>query len=216
MSGLAPQVIKRGDKYVLHNMDLGPYTRTQKLAVAVQVWDQVRMLMEANGQYKARDPHTIGSTGIGITRDVDAVVAEMLGIKHTSLSVIRPRLMRRTDVVEKLLSGEIDNLHDAQRALGMRIRAKLAEGAESKANSPGYYGQGDKFDEVMEVMSRYLAARKKQGFKYPHVAPRAAQRRVSVIDGVIAGLVEAKADLESRSQVATLTAPAEGKRKERS
>lgn len=212
---LSPQVIQRGDKYVIHNMDLGQYTRTQKLGLAMLVWDQVRMLMEASGLYRARDMTRVGSVGIGTTADIDREVADMLGIRSSSLNVVRPRLIKRPDVTEKLLSGEITNLHDAQRAVGMKIRSKLTEGAESKVTGvKGYYGQGDKFDEAVEPLRRYLAAWKRREFKFPHVPPRAAQKRIAVLDEVVLDLMQARADLETRSHVATLRAPYEDNRKE--
>jgi hypothetical protein len=217
---LSPQVIQRGDAYVIHNMDFDQYTPIQRIGLAVLVWDQVRVLMEANGQYLARDftkNGMIGASGIGTTQDIDAAAARMVGVKPSSVSVVRPRLMKRPDVIEKMLSGEITGLHDVQRALGKRLRRRLDEGAESKAKlTSSFYGKGDKFDEALEPLLRYLVAHKKRGFKYSHVPPRAAQKRVAVLDEVMADLAKAREDLETRSHVATLRAPSEHPRRERS
>ena len=214
---LSPQVIKRGDEYVIHNMDLNQYTPLQKLAVGMLAWDQVRMLMEAAGLYRARDERNMRSVGIGRTRDIDRAVANMLGIRHSGVLQVRPRLHKRPDVIEKIMSGEITTLHDVQRAVGMKLRSRLDEGAESSAKlSNSYYGKGDKFDEALEPLLRYLAAWRKREFKYPHVPPRAAQKRIAVLDEVVADLVNAREDLETRSHVATLRAPSEKKRRERS
>lgn len=214
----SPQVIKRGDEYVIHNMDLDQLTTTQRIGVAMLVWEQVRVLMEANGEYLERDHLKIGSVGIGTTTDIDTKVAQMVGVKMSTLRPIRPRLISRPDLIEKLLSGEMTTGHDLQRALGKKIRAKLTEGAHSKADpkNSALYGKGDRFQEAMEPLLRYLAAWKKREFKYPHVPPRAAQKRVAVLDEVIADLQQARADLETRSHVATLRVPAERRRKETS
>lgn len=211
---VSPQVIKRGDNYVIHNMDLDGYTDVQKIAVAVLAWDQVRMLMEASGQYRAADRSKIGSVGIGKTEDIDRAVAQMAGVKMAGLNTLRPRLARRPDVIEKMLSGEITHLADVKRAVGMKIRNKLTEGAHSKANpkNSAHYGKGDRFDEALEPLLRYLAAWKKRGFQYPHVPPRAAQKRVAALDEVIADLQKARADLETRSHIATLSV---GRREDR-
>jgi hypothetical protein len=214
---LSPQVIKRGDEYVIHNMDLSQYTRLQKVGVAMLVWDQVRMLMEAAGLYMARDKHNMRSVGIGHTRDIDFVVADMLGISRAGVTQIRPRLHKRPDVIEKIMSGEITSHHDVPRAVGMKLRSRLDEGAESTAKrTNSYYGKGDKFDEALEPLLRYLAAWRKREFKYSHVPPRAAQKRIAVLDEVVTDLVNAREDLKTRSHVATLGVPSERKRRERS
>jgi hypothetical protein len=212
----SPQVLLRGDRYVIHNMDLTPYTHVQRAGVGIMVWDQVRVLMEASGEYRARDPKRLGSVGVGTTRDIDEKVAEMVGIKLSLFTQSRPRLIRRPDLVEKMLSGEITTMHDVQRAIGMKIRARLTEGAHSQADpkNVGQIGKGDKFEEAMEPLLRYLAAWKKRDFKYPHVPPRAAQKRIAVLDGAIADLQDARADLETRSHVATLSIRSEDKRRE--
>lgn len=218
MSGdVSPQVIMRGDKYVIHNLDFSGYTRLEKLVLAVQVWDQVRMLMEVAGRYRAPNTSVIGDYGVGTTSDIDRETAEMVGVTLSALKVVRPRLKGRPDVIEKITTGEIKSLHDVQRALGMKLRVRLDEGRESQAKlTDSYYGKGDKFDEALEPVVRYLTGWRKRGFWFSHVPPRAAQKRISVIDEVIAGLEEARRDLERRSHLATLAAPREDKRRERS
>lgn len=215
--GPSPQVIKRGDTYVVHNLDVNEYAPTQRVGLAILVWPQVRKLMEINGDYKERDYSKIGDTGIGTTADIDRVVAKLVNAGWSRIGVVRPRMLKRPDIVERAVAGEFNSLHDIQRALGMKVRSTLAEGADSQAKlKQSYYGKGDKFDEAIEPLLRYLAAHEKRGFQYPHVAPRAAHKRVAVLDKVIADLGHVKEDLESRSHVATLSAPFEKRRKETS
>ncbi len=97
---LNPQVIGRGEgKYALTNIDLDGLTDLQRLGVAMLIWDQARMLMEANGTYKERDPHVIGVTGIGTTDDIDNLVAELVKIAPTGVNRVRPRLYGNTEMI---------------------------------------------------------------------------------------------------------------------
>jgi len=68
-----------------------------------------------------------------------------------------------------------------------------------------YFGKGDKWKESTEPLRRYLAAWEKRGFEFAHLNPRQAAARVKRIDGLIDGLIAARADLEPRSEKATLT-----------
>lgn len=219
MSGVgpSPQVIKRGDTYVIHNMDPSSYSSIARVALAILIWPQVRALMESNGEYKERDAAKLGSSGIGATEDIDRVAANLAGAAWSRVNTLRPRLITRPDVIGKMLAGEFTSLHDVQRAIGMKMKARISEGATSNAKpNSKYYGKGDRFEDALLPLQRYLTAHEKRGFKYPHVAPRAAQKRIAVLDKVIADLVLVKEDLESRSHVATLRAPSEKRRKETS
>lgn len=85
-----------------------------------------------------------------------------------------------------------------------RLRAHL-----SHATSPEplgvVYGKGDKWHEATEPLARYLTGWEKRGYEFRHLNPREAGKRVARIDQLIAGLTEARADLERRSHRAKLT-----------
>lgn len=68
-----------------------------------------------------------------------------------------------------------------------------------------YFGKGDKWKESTEPLHRYLRAWEKRGFEFAHLNPREAAGRVKRIDGLIDALIAARADLEPRSEKATLT-----------
>jgi hypothetical protein len=208
MSGVpSPQVIKRGDEYVIHNIDLAPLTQLQRLVVATLAWDQFRTLMEVNGVYKARDTSKMGSAGIGLEADIDRVAAQATDISFSALNKSRSRLKNRPDILQAIWDGQFATGHDVQRALGFKLKRKLTEGAvpQNKLKS-SYYGKGDKFEEAVEPFVRYLAAWRKKDFLFTHVPPREARKRLAVIDGVMKDLAQAREDLGKRSHVATYRA----------
>jgi hypothetical protein len=211
---LNPQVIGRGEgKYALTNIDLDGLTDLQRLGVAMLIWDQVRMLMEANGTYKERDPHVIGVTGIGTTDDIDNVVAELLEISPTGVNRVRPRLYGNTEMIEKLLAGEYTSHKKLRVDLGMILKPTFAEGGESRAkHKSSYFGHGDKFHEAIGPLLSYFRAWRKKDYRFPHVNPKEAQRRVKAIDQVMADLAKTREDLVQRSHVATYRAPSEKRR----
>ena len=213
MSRLPPQVIRRGDEYVVHNVvGLDTMTSVQKIAVGMIIWDQVKTLMEINGEYKERDRHILSLVGIGSIEDIDKAAAKCLNISWSSLSHLRPRLRERPDVVKRMLDGEFERTQDVARFLGMRVIATLEEGRPSNVkNKNSYYGKGDKFPEATEPLLRYLMAWKKKGFRFPHVPPREAKRRLATIESIVADLTQVREDIVMRSHVATYAAPSERK-----
>lgn len=207
---LRPQVIKRGDDYALINVELDGLTELQRLGVAVLIWDQVRMLMEANGTYRPRDPSVLGSNGIGTTKDIDKVVVALVGIRVTTLSRVRPRLLEQPNVVEDLLEGKYKHYIELRRQLGMVTKRTFAEGGESKAaRVDSYFGLSDKFELAALPFQSYLRAWRKKDFRYTHLNPKEAQKRVKIIDEVMADLTAAREDLANRSHVATYRVPSE-------
>jgi len=208
---LRPQVITRGEKYALININLDSLDELQRLGIAARVWDQVRFLMEANGTYRARDPHIIGSSAVGKTEDIDAVVAELVNISWSTLGRVRPRLLQRADVVEKLVNGEYESFKDVAVDLGMKVTISFFKGGvKSRSSTPtSHFGQGDKFDIVTSSLRSYLRAWKKKNFRYAHVNPKEAQKRVKVLDEILADLQTAREDLVNRSHVATYRVPSE-------
>jgi len=208
----SPQVIRRSDgSFAVINVDTDGLSNVQKVALAVRVWDQFRLLLEASGEYRARDPKQVGiQTGIGVTDDIDRAVAAALGISKYSITRVRPRAVHNEEVLKRALAGKIPNLDEFARELGMILRQNLAEGRSSQAQYPNsYFGLSDKFESAIEPLSRYLRAWRKKSFKFTHVNPKEAKRRIKRIDNVMADLAAAREDLVQRSHVATYAAPSE-------
>jgi len=211
---LQPQVIGREEgKYALSNIELNGFTEIQRLGVAMLIWDQTRMLMEANGTYKARDPHVPGDTGIGTSDDIDTVVAGLLGISPSAVNRVRPRLLNNTPMIEKLLAGEYTKFRALHIDLGLILKPTFFQGGgKSKAKQKtSHYGLGDKFHESIGPLQSYFRAWRKKDYRFSHVNPREAQKRVKAIDQVMADLTKAREDLVNRSHVATYRAPSERK-----
>lgn len=100
-----------------------------------------------------------------------------------------------------VLAGEQDLL-EAGRAIGVVSEKK--EIALGKS-----FGHGDKFDEAVQPLKRYLAAWKRKGYEFRHVNPKEASRRLSLIDSLTAELEAMKPDLEKRAVTASYSAPPE-------
>jgi hypothetical protein len=210
---LPPQVLRRDDKsFVIHNVNIEALTQVQRIALGIQVWEQVRALLEAAGEYKPRDPNN-HNRGVGGTEDVDRAVAAAVGVSWSTINLTRPRGVQRPDVMARAAAGEFAGSNDLKRALGMQLQDKLEEGAKSKARlTSSFYGKSDKFDLAFEPVTRYLRAWRKKDFRFTHVNPKEAKKRIAKIDEVIAGLVQAREDLADRSHVATYRAPQERRR----
>ena len=126
--------------------------------------------------------------------------------KATGLSHHKVRNVRYLLDAGKLgpvLAGE-QNLLEAGRAIGVVSEKK--EIALGKS-----FGAGDKFDEAVQPLKRYLAAWKRKGYEFRHVNPKEASRRLLLIDSLIAELRATKPDLEKRAVTASYSAPPEKK-----
>ena len=102
-----------------------------------------------------------------------------------------------------VLSGELD-LADAARKAGLAgDKREIALGKS--------YGAGDKFDEALQPIKRYLAAWKRKGYEFRHLNPKEAARRLSLIESLVEELQAAKPDLEMRAVESRYSAPPERK-----
>lgn len=106
-----------------------------------------------------------------------------------------------TDAIGPVLRGEKDVL-DAGRETGLVSEKRGVALGKS-------YGHGDKFDEAIQPIKRYLAAWKRKGYEFRHINPREAERRLLLLDSVIAELQAARPDLEKRAVSLTYKAPPE-------
>lgn len=213
-----PQVIRNSDgSFKILNVDIEPMTRVQRVVLAVKVWDQVRALLEVSGEYKERDPTIIGSKAVGKVTLVDKAVAQAAHTDWSAVNKLRPKLANNPEVALRIENGEIVSINDVGRELGMQMVSRLDEGRPSKAKrTHSYYGKGDKFDSAIEPLRRYLRGWKPKDFRFTHVNPKEASRRLKQIDEVMDNLSQAREDLARRSHVATSAAPPEKTRRENS
>ena len=128
--------------------------------------------------------------------------------RATGVSIRKIRVLdwlHDTSALEPVLGGEKDILQAGREAGLVSEKRGLALGTN--------FGAGDKFDDAIQPIKRYLAAWKRKGYEFRHVNPKEASRRVSLIDSLIEELQAAKLDLQKRAVTATLSAPPERKRK---
>lgn len=216
---MPPQVVRRvsDDSFNILNVETESLSAVQRMGLAIRVWDQVRHLLEVSGEYRPRDPHILGRTAIGSTELIDRAAAQAANASRTAVAYLRPRLFDRPDVLARIEAGEFATVNDVARAVGMVVNSRLDEGRTSKTlRTSSYYGKGDKFDVSIEPFRRYLRAWRKKDFRFTHVNPKEAKRRIKMLDEVIDNLSKAREDLARRSHAATLAAPPEKTRRENS
>lgn len=191
---VGPMVIRRGDRYVVLNVELDGLTSPQRALVGVQVWDQVKTLMEINDEYSGYD-------------SVDKRTAETVGCAEDTVNVVRTLLRRNPNLAVEVYNGT--PLQEVQRMAGYKLMTRLSEGRRSgaKPDSVVFGGKGDLFDRAIEPLRRYLKGWKKRDFEFRHINPREAKRRLRIIDETAELLQEARKDILKRSHSATLRVP---------
>lgn len=107
--------------------------------------------------------------------------------------------------LDDVLRGEV-GLFDAGRRFGLVADKKNVVVSDS-------YGRGDKFDDAVTPLKRYLSKWARNDYEFRHLNPKEASRRLQIIDRLVEELAAARVDIERRSHAATLSAPPE--RKER-
>jgi hypothetical protein len=127
--------------------------------------------------------------------------AAQIGIGKSAVEIMRAALRRDPSVVEGIASGELASMH----AVGYAAKLpSIVNRPDRKVPFGSVFGKGDPFNEAIAPLRRYLAGWQRREFKFTHVNPREARRRVEVIDALIETLTEARADLEQRSHKARL------------
>lgn len=218
-----PRVARNEDgTFVVTNIDLRLLSPMQRLGIAAQVWEQVKAMMEEAGEYKAA-PNTgyrfgkgAGPTkGIGRLVDVDYAAAQAAGAAKSALAKVRPRLLSEPEMLRSVLADEHETFLDLLKAMGYDLTGRRPSVGHPSGEFV-YFGKGDKFEEALNPLRRYLKGWEKREFEFTHVNPREAKRRVAMIDEVVENLTKTRADLAKRSHNATLSLPSNRKAKENS
>ncbi len=126
-----------------------------------------------------------------------AQAARITGTTERQIQAVSAVLVRVPEMEAGIESGEI-TLNAAQVAAGFRQHKPVAGRA---------YGKGDKWLEVANAVMQYLSGWRARDYKFTHIPPVEAEKRVKVIDEMIVELGHVRADLESRSVRATSAAP---------
>ena len=214
-----PAIVRKEDgSFQVVNLDLEKLTLVQRIGWAAVLWPSVKAQLEASGEYREGDPKakfTDTYNGIGKREDIDKALAPAMGLSFSSLNRVRVRLLKNAEVRQKAIENEYESAHDVARALGMHLRVKLSEGRPSEMKPDSIiFGRGDRFDDVITPISRYLTAWEKRDYEFTHVNPREAKRRLLILQQLTEQLDKVKEDLGRRSHEARLSLRSTGRRKE--
>lgn len=122
-----------------------------------------------------------------------AAAARLAGTTERQIQSVAATLARVPEMEARLESGEV-TLNAAQVAAGYRQHKPVAGRA---------FGKGDKWLEVANAVMQYLSGWRARDYKFTHVPPVEAEKRVKVIDEMIEELQHVRADLVQRSVRAT-------------
>jgi hypothetical protein len=114
--------------------------------------------------------------------------------------------LEEAGALDRVLSGEQD-IYEAARTIGLASDKRGIALGKS-------YGAGDKFDQAILPLKRYLAAWKRKNYEFRHVPPKEASRRLLLIDSAIEELQAMRLDIARRAVEARLSAPPERKVRE--
>ena len=127
-----------------------------------------------------------GKTNEQAAAEAGSTVRQIQAVKYV--------LGRVPEFEDALESGEL-TLNAATVGSGYRSHKPISE-------KPAF-GKGDKWVEIANMLSTYLATWKNRDYKFVHVPPKEAAYRVKKLDKLIEGLQQVRADLEARSVKAT-------------
>jgi hypothetical protein len=129
-----------------------------------------------------------------------------VGIGKSAVEIMKASLTRAPYIRPRVVEGRLTTMHAVGRAAGLPSIVNRAESSRlGFGEEKAYYGKGDKFNDAVFPLRRYLTVWEKKQFEYAHVPPKEARRRVEIIDGLIRDLEAARVDLAQRSHEATLS-----------
>lgn len=166
------------------------------------VWDcrerkGEQMQPSHNGSELTAGQKTLAAYRLTLRGYSDAAAAEVHNTSVRQVEAMRAVMRKLPELEADLESGAI-TLNAAQVAAGYR---------QHKPVAGKNFGKGDKWLEVANNMMQYLAGWKNRGYKFAHLPPKEAEKRVKVIDDMIGELQNVRADLVSRAVRATSSAP---------
>jgi ParB-like chromosome segregation protein Spo0J len=185
---------------VSKNLHRRHLTAAQRAAIAAE------LLPEFEKEAKARrinNVRTGGDRPTGHSRPVEGRSADKAAalVKVGKSSVKAAKAIREKDpaVFEEMRRGKVTVAEGTRRVSSRPRPSRLTSSDRPKV----MYGRGDKFVESTEPLARYLKKWKGNDYRFEHVNPREATRRLKKVCALIDGLECTRADLENRSMTTT-------------
>ena len=181
----------------LHRRHLTP---AQRAAIAAE------LLPELEQEAKARRIDNVRKDGdrpTGHSRPVGGRSAEkaadLVGVGKTSVKTAKRIQEQDPAVFEEMRTGEIATISEAKRKADSRPRPKQRI---SSGRPTVMHRRGDKFTESTQPLARYLKWCERQEYRFEHVTPKEARRRINKLRPLVEGLERTLKDLETRSVTA--------------
>ena len=132
----------------------------------------------------------------------DYEIAARAGVSKTVVQVVRAAVRRDPRVVARIQSGELATTTGVGYAAGL---PSIVNRPDAKVVPTTDFRHGDKFNEAVTPLRRYLATWERRGFELPHVNPREARRRLDALSSLKQDIERMAEELERRAHTASLT-----------
>lgn len=189
---------------VSENLHRRHLTTGQRAALALDLLPR----LEADARERQRTARPGVRGGSLLPESAEAIdshekAADLVGVGRSTVAKAKAIQNRDEggDVVDQLRAGDL-NVEQGLRAVGLSgTRGDVLDDGKAK---PVYYGKGDKFKEAILPSVRYFRAWEKRDYRFSHLNPREARKRVAVLDELEALITAARRDLEQRAAIARL------------
>lgn len=191
---------------VSHNLHRRHLSVAQRAALALDLLPRLEVeARERQALAGGASPGPIESASSSVGRS-DEKAAALVGVGRSTVAAAKA-IQKRDDsgeIIDAMRAGEL-NVEQAAREAGVKTSGQSTSVLDSGDRTsdgkakPIFFGKGDKWTEASQPLVRYLAAFAKRDYRFGHVNPAEAGKRLKTIDLLIDGLTQARADLEPRS-----------------
>jgi hypothetical protein len=171
---------------VSRNLHRRHLTSGQKTVLALDLLPQLeaeakerQRLSKGRGKKVSRTQETFTDTGTATAK-----AAELVGIGHSSVEKAKSIQRRDAEVIDLMRAGRIPTVAAAARAANRRVPQIVL-------------GKEDHFNEAIGPLVRYLKVWATRDSISRHVFPEEAQRRLTKLQELVAGIELLNADLEA-------------------
>lgn len=144
----------------------------------------------------------------------DEKAADLVGVGRSTVAAAKAIQQRDPEIVNEMRSGDLPTVAAAARAAGFETLAGAKTGSVAAVDNgdrtshgrvnPIHYGKGDKFDEAIQPAVRYFRAWAKREYRFAHLNPKEARKRLRTLEELSDAVALATADLSARADAAKL------------